>query len=121
MQFELTFNVGTGFDRFGNELDEFSVHAGMKHFREELIEAGGGFTETATLGGWRDDSGKLVQETGMQWRVLIETRTRENAAVIARALAQNAAAWFRQASVMVQTRETFAEFVEARESEPVRL
>lgn len=99
MSFRICITVGTGVDANGVALSDFVVARGVQRARETLAATFGGYTETATAGGWWDGR-QLVEETGRRWIVLVtdgeeaevEAKAREAAATIAGYFAQACAA-----------------------------
>lgn len=67
----LTFTAGI--DKAGNTpMPADVVEQALADIRTHLAHVAGGYTETATNGGWNDDSGQLVQEHSMRWMILTD-------------------------------------------------
>lgn len=108
---KITIITGRDFSGDGEQLTEQFVENRTKQARERLVDAFGGFTETHTIGGWRNPiSGKLVQERGIKWEILAEDD--DDLQFKARFLAAYVRSSFRQFSVVLEINDTNAQFVE---------
>lgn len=63
----ITITAGTGEDRHGRAIPADVLPAKLERIRAYLAQEYGGFTELETTGGWADDTGRLVLETGRRF------------------------------------------------------
>ena len=107
--YRYTFNAGTGFDSKGNAIAPEDLAEPLAIIRNTLVDTFGGFTETDTIGGWKDDSGNIVMESGKQWTCASDTPTD------ARVIAGRIAFLLQQTAVMLTAEETQTQFVMEQE------
>lgn len=98
-----TINVGTGLDRTGASV--MGLEWKLPIIRVELANKVGGYTESNVMGGWRDNEGNLIQETGKQWDVLGDVSDDT-----VRSLAQFIGQLLEQDTVLVSQAEVAATF-----------
>jgi hypothetical protein len=80
--------------------------------RQHIAATFGGFTETATFGGWIGPRNELVMERGRQWTILTDAMNNlPSAQLIARQLAELVALVLNQEAVVCEVAEVRAEFV----------
>lgn len=104
----ITLNIGTEIRGDGLPLTDNERLAGMKGVEAAALNLFGGLTVTPTWGGWRNPAGETVTEEGIQVDILTD---RPEAEASARNLAAQAKALLQQQSVLLQIRDTTAEFV----------
>lgn len=63
----ITITAGTGEDRHGRAIPAAELAAKLERIRAYLAQEYGGFTELETIGGWADDTGRLVMEPGRRF------------------------------------------------------
>ena len=102
----LTFIVGTGENRHGDLISEKDKRIALDKIRAMLASEFGGYTESATLGGWMNPQGKLVTEQGRKFEVY--TYKTENALDCANTMAR----LLNQHSVVLSKSDVISEFVE---------
>lgn len=112
MKYLAQFNVGTGFNKDGEHIDPSHVIMAQAAFRGLLSREFGGFTETATMGGWVDGSGELVVEPGLQFVSMVESATIDTAKRKAEEVAAYMAGYLGQESVMLSITPAVVSFVE---------
>lgn len=109
----ITITAGTGEDRHGRAIPADVLPAKLERIRAYLAQEYGGFTELETIGGWADDTGRLVMETGRRWVIATAdpfTTGRAAADYVRRAL--------NQASVMLERDQSAdVSFVDAGEAD----
>lgn len=104
----IAITAGIGFDAYGKPLDvtDFVLPA-LARIRLHLARRFGGYTETASEGGWVNAGGQLVQEMGRTWSVVTDDATTEDAEL--------AAEWVRdelgQSSVLLTTEPLRSAFI----------
>lgn len=81
--------------------------------RQHIAATFGGFTETATFGGWIGPRNELVMEQGRQWTILVYPHEADPSVVMVRArdMAETIAAVLNQEAVVCEVAETRFEFV----------
>lgn len=104
----ITLNIGTERRGDGLPLTKRERVDGMKDIERLTLDLFQGVTITPTWGGWRDPSGEIVTEEGLQIDILTESPT---ARADALTLAQRAKAALFQQSVLMRVQDVDAEFV----------
>ena len=99
--FSLTVGIEKTAD--GSTLD--NTEKKLDIIREHLVSLTGGYTETATHGGWKNSAGEIVSESGRRFDVVCDD------AKPLLSFARAAAAILKQESVLVTVTETTALFI----------
>lgn len=61
--------IGTQEDKDGNTLSADVKYYALERTRDLLSRIYGGFTEFPTTGGWKDDHGRIITESGLKYEV----------------------------------------------------
>ena len=104
----ITLNIGTEIRADGLPLTDSERLSGMKAIEANALDVFGGVTIVPTWGAWRNSAGETVTEEGIQLDILTD---QPEAEASARNLAAQAKALLHQQSVLLQIRDTTAEFV----------
>ena len=102
----ITITAGIGEDRNGNAMSDESVAEMLATIRARLAATFGGYTETDAMGGWINESGRLVVEPSKRWILLTDANAKD-ADELADAAARVIGRGLRQAAVVIE-RETIA-------------
>lgn len=110
----LTFTTGTGNNAQGKVMQATTARIGVENVRKALMDYYGGFTESDTVGGWKDEKGSAVIEAGKQWVVLVAQEIGHYNDGHASAMARRIAGILNQESVLLQVEKVTATFVQAQ-------
>ncbi|MGY6517479.1 MAG: hypothetical protein ACXIUZ_02075 [Lysobacteraceae bacterium] len=90
-----TLTITAGIEQDANGRPVRDVAAKVREVRRLLAVTFGGYTETATAGGWVNDAGELIEESGRRWDILAEDASQ------AEAVASAVASILKQACVVL--------------------
>lgn len=106
--YKITLTAGTEFTRVHTRVVD--VERKLVAIRQHIAATFGGYTETATFGGWIGPNNELVQEQGRQWQIIAKLPA-PAVDVAARQLAELVALVLNQEAVVCEVNKTAVEFV----------